>query len=85
LNKAVWSRWPDGKAITKNFCLVLPEPIALSGGHYKRLRNGFFTKLGAWRLPLKRESRLRSPAVYGEQDCATAVPELLAAINPLGL
>lgn len=24
--------WPDGKAITKNFCLVLPEPIALSGG-----------------------------------------------------
>ncbi|MEQ5841211.1 LysR substrate-binding domain-containing protein [Paraburkholderia acidicola] len=23
--------WPDGKAITKNFCLVLPEPIELSG------------------------------------------------------
>jgi DNA-binding transcriptional LysR family regulator len=22
--------WPDGKAIAKNFCLVLPEPIALS-------------------------------------------------------
>ncbi|MFM0285816.1 LysR substrate-binding domain-containing protein [Paraburkholderia megapolitana] len=22
--------WPDGKAITKNFCLVLPEPIELS-------------------------------------------------------
>ena len=24
--------WPDGKAITKNFCLVLPEPIELAGG-----------------------------------------------------
>ncbi|WP_144109779.1 LysR substrate-binding domain-containing protein [Paraburkholderia sp. BCC1886] len=24
--------WPDGKAITKNFCLVLPEPIELSEG-----------------------------------------------------
>ena len=23
--------WPDGKAITKNFCLVLPEPLELSG------------------------------------------------------
>ncbi|HEY9223153.1 MAG TPA: LysR substrate-binding domain-containing protein [Variovorax sp.] len=22
--------WPDGKAITKNFCLVLPEPVELS-------------------------------------------------------
>ncbi|WP_281718012.1 LysR substrate-binding domain-containing protein [Pandoraea apista] len=22
--------WPDGKALTKNFCLVLPEPIELS-------------------------------------------------------
>lgn len=22
--------WPEGKAITKNFCLVLPEPIGLS-------------------------------------------------------
>jgi DNA-binding transcriptional LysR family regulator len=22
--------WPEGKAIAKNFCLVLPEPIALS-------------------------------------------------------
>ena len=22
--------WPDGKAITKNFCLILPEPIELS-------------------------------------------------------
>lgn len=24
--------WPDGKAISKNFCLVLPEPIELAGG-----------------------------------------------------
>ncbi|MBL3950346.1 LysR family transcriptional regulator, partial [Bacteroides thetaiotaomicron] len=24
--------WPDGKAVTKNFCLVLPEPIELSEG-----------------------------------------------------
>ncbi|MFP3588656.1 LysR substrate-binding domain-containing protein [Paraburkholderia sp. SIMBA_055] len=24
--------WPDGKVITKNFCLVLPEPIELSEG-----------------------------------------------------
>ncbi|MGB7193320.1 MAG: LysR substrate-binding domain-containing protein [Collimonas pratensis] len=24
--------WPDGKAIAKNFCLVLPEPIELSSG-----------------------------------------------------
>ncbi|WP_287881841.1 LysR substrate-binding domain-containing protein [Aquitalea sp.] len=24
--------WPDGKAITKKFCLVLPEPIELSEG-----------------------------------------------------
>ena len=24
--------WPDGKAIAKNFCLVLPEPIELSEG-----------------------------------------------------
>ena len=24
--------WPDGKAITKHFCLVLPEPIELSEG-----------------------------------------------------
>ncbi|RQR59772.1 LysR family transcriptional regulator [Burkholderia sp. Bp9125] len=24
------ARWPDGKAIAKNFCLVLPEPIELS-------------------------------------------------------
>ncbi|VVE90355.1 LysR substrate-binding domain-containing protein [Pandoraea bronchicola] len=24
--------WPDGKAITKNFCLVLPDPIDLSAG-----------------------------------------------------
>ena len=22
--------WPDGKAITKNFSLILPEPIGLS-------------------------------------------------------
>jgi DNA-binding transcriptional LysR family regulator len=22
--------WPDGEAITKNFCLVLPEPLELS-------------------------------------------------------
>lgn len=22
--------WPDGKGLTKNFCLVLPEPIELS-------------------------------------------------------
>lgn len=24
--------WPDGKTIAKHFCLVLPEPLALSGG-----------------------------------------------------
>ncbi len=24
--------WPDGKAVSKNFCLVLPEPIELSAG-----------------------------------------------------
>ena len=23
--------WPDGKSISKTFCLVLPEPIGLSG------------------------------------------------------
>ncbi|RQS30919.1 LysR family transcriptional regulator [Burkholderia sp. Bp8992] len=24
--------WPDGKAVTKNFCVVLPEPLELSAG-----------------------------------------------------
>ncbi|WP_186236612.1 LysR substrate-binding domain-containing protein [Burkholderia gladioli] len=24
--------WPDGKSVSKNFCLVLPEPIELSAG-----------------------------------------------------
>ena len=31
--------WPDGKVITKNFCLVLPEPIELSEGPLRAFAN----------------------------------------------